>query len=281
MRRSKATKAVKSLAPRTRKAVATIAQRVMRKTQETKYVTAPITTEGGQPIQIYGSTVPTGGTTQLIPTLPSLAIGPNGFQRIGQSVQPVRHTCTLDVEFNNIVTDLSGNGGLDACAWDVTVHIWYGYARRYKSSQDVELNASSLVNDMFELGNGNSGPFAGAPHDGLKKVNTDVLQVKCKSFRMFRSLGDQNQATVAGGVTTYFPQLIKRRVKLAFVPPKQLKYDENAADPENFAPFFIIGYEHNDNTQASNNATPGAPATILTKPAIQIYGLSELWFKDA
>lgn len=282
VRRSKSTRAVKSLAPRARKAVATIAKRVMKKSQETKYVSEALVAVGGSPFQVYGDVLPLGGTPQIIPTLPLLAEGVAPFQRVGQQVQPVRHTTTLDIEFNSLIQDISGGGGLDACAWDINVHIWYGFARRYKKAVDITgANAIDILSNMLEKGDGTNQKFGGAPHDALFKANTDVLQVKRKSFRMFRPFGAQNQATLAGGLTTYYPQMIKKRVKLSFKVPKKLKYDEVDTDPENYAPFFIIGYEHNDNTQASNDASTPPGSTILTKPAIQFVGRSELWFKDA
>lgn len=261
--------------------MAAIAKRVVRKNIETKYVSDPIGQPEGVPFEIYGSVVPTAGPVQLYTACPALTIGDQGYQRTGQQVNPVRHSVTLDVEFNNLRQDITGGGGLDACAWDLTCHIWYGYVRRYKSQADVQSVASAIANVMYEDGDGTSSAFGGGPHDALKKINTDMIMVKRKSFRMFRPFGAQNQATLAGGLTTYFPQLIKKRVKLVYKPPKVLRYDEAAIDPENYAPFFIIGYEHNDGTQASNNATPGAPASILTKPALQFVGLQEMWFKDA
>lgn len=273
----------KTLRPSARKAVAKIAKRVMKRSMETKYAAVTLSQEGGQAYQVYGDVLPLNGTPQLVPTLPPVNQGDAGFQRIGQSVMPTRHTATLDLEFNNLAQDISGAGGLDACAWDVNVHIWYGFARRYKKASDLDVlvNAQDICNNMLEEGNGSSIRFDGSPHIALMKTNTDVLQVKHKVIRMYRPFGAQNQATLAGGLTTYFPQAIKKRVKLVFKTPKTLKYDEDDGDPENYAPFFIIGYEHNDASRASNNATPAAPPSILTKPAIQFYGRSELWFKDA
>lgn len=271
----------KTLRPTARKAVAKIAKRVMRKNIETKYVSDLIGQPEGVPYEVYGSVIPTAGPVQLYTACPALTVGDNAYQRTGQQVNPVRHTCTLDVEFNNLRQDISGAGGLDACAWDITCHIWYGYVRRYKSQADVQSSAANIVNTMFEDGDGTNSAFTGAPHDALKKINADTILVKRKSFRMWRPFGAQNQATLTGGLTTYFPQTIKKRVKLVYKPPKTLRYDEAAIDPENYAPFFIIGYEHNDATQASNNATPAAPPSILTKPALQFVGLQEMWFKDA
>lgn len=246
---------------------------------ETKYRSEDLTFEGG-PIDIYGHVAPTGSPTQLFNALPTLAIGPNGFQRNGQKVLPVKHTMELDFTFNNKYQAIGG-GGLDACSWDITVHVWYGYAKRYKSWGDVSVNTSALVNEMFELGNGNSGVFAGAPYDILKKVNSDVITVKRKSFRMYRPLGAQNEATLAGGLTTYYPQLIKKHLSLKFGKRGSLLYDEAVPYPENYAPFVIIGYEHNDATQASNTVYVPASPSILNCPALQVQGIRKIWYKDA
>lgn len=271
------TKTVKALAPTTRAQVAQIARQAVRTEAETKYRAESLSTEG--PIMIYGDVAPVGVTTQLYGALPTLPNGDLGFQHEGQKVSPVKHTLELDFTFNNQVQAISG-GGVDACSWDITVHVWYGYCKRYKSLGDVLMNTSAIVNEMYELGNGNSGRFTGAPDDALRKLNTEVVTLKRKSFRMYRPLGAQNQATLAGGLTTYFPQLIKKRLVLGFKPPKTLLYDEAVPLPENYAPFVIIGYEHNDATQAANvKYVPGTP-TILNTPAIQVQGLKKLWFKD-
>lgn len=279
-RSTKAKRAVKSLAPRTRKAIATIAKRAVKRTQETKYRADIITaTEGPQ--MIYADVAPTGGAVQLFGALPDLAIGDNGFQRDGQKISPVRHTVDLDFDFNNQMRDISNTGGLDQCAWDITVHVWYGYVKRYKAQPDVLANAALLVNEMYELGNGNSGRFAGAPADAQKKLNTESFSLKHKQFRMYRSFGMQNEATLAGGITTYFPQLIKKRVTLGFKPPKTLSYDEAATYPENYAPVIIIGYEHNENTQGANAVGPNPPTSILNAPALTVATLAKLWYKDS
>lgn len=264
----------------TAQAVAKIAKRVLKGNTETKYRAEALTTEGPA-IEIYGDVAPTGVATQLFPALPIVAIGDNGFQRDGQRINPVKHTLELDFTFNNLMRDITNTGGLDACAWDLTVHVWYGYTKRYKSLIDVNVNTTNIVNEMFELGNGNSSRFTGAPYDILRKINNEVMTVKRKSFRMFRPLGSQNQATLAGGLTTYYPQLIKKHITLSFKPPKSLMYDESTPYPENYAPFCIIGYEHNDATQASNQLGPAVPLNILQAPALLVQGLKKLWYKDS
>lgn len=276
--KSRASRPTRPRLPRkTTKAVAKIAKTVMMKNSETKYVTEYW---GESPQYIYGSTFPAGGTPQLFDCLPALGQGTNSCTRVGERVTPRAVVADLDFTFNNNVA-VPGVSGADVASWDITVHVWYGYARRVKSNGLVLAQSSVLVNQLFEDGDGTSSGFTGDPYDILKKVNTDVLSLKHKKFRMFRPYGIQNQATTVAGAGTFFPQIIKKRCKLTFKPPKQLLYDEQQVYPDNYAPFCIIGYEHNDNTQSSNTIyVPGSP-TVLNVPAIQVQGLNKLWYKDA
>lgn len=280
-RKNRAKRAVRSLRPKTRTAIAAIAKKVLRMNTETKYRAENLYLEGPA-LPIYGDVAPAGVATQLFGAMPTVAIGDNAFQRDGQKIQVTKHTVEMDFTFNNLIRDITNTGGLDACSWDLTVHVWYGYVKRYKSQNDVLQNTSAIVNEMYELGNGNSSRFTGAPYDIMRKINTDVLTVKRKSFRMFRPLGSQNQATLGGGLTTYFPQLTKKRITLSFKPPKTLLYDEAYSVPENYAPIIIVGYEHNDPTQASNQLGPNpVPANILEAPALLVQGLKKIWYKDS
>lgn len=272
----KARRAVKSLAPRTRKAMTTIATRVLNRAVETKYVAEPVNVH---PIDIYGDVLPAGGLPQLFDVLPGIGEGTAEFQRTGTKVSPTRHTVDLDLRFNQIQPDVSGATSLADCAWDITAHVWYGYAKRFNNEADVIANAALLLNQQFEDGQGNTTRWKGDPLADFTKLNTEVFSLKHKAVRMYRPLGTQNDATIAGGVTTYFPQNMRSRMTLSFKPPKSLLYSEISLLPENYAPIVIIGYCHNDFTQAANTAL-GAP-TVLNRPALQACFFNHLWFKDA
>lgn len=264
----------KDLSMAAKKAVTKIAKRVVNRAAETKYVGELYANE---PTAIYGSTVPTGGQPQIFDVCPSLSEGVAENQRTGVKIVPTRHTVDLDLTFNTN-NDINGNPALDNCAWDITVHVWYGYVRRYKNSVDILTNAANILANLLDTGAGTTLPWAGSPYDHLKKVNTEWFQLKQKSFRMFRPFGDQNAASLAGGLTTYFPQSIHKTLKLSFKPPKVLQYNEANTLPENYAPVVIVGYQHNDSTQASNAF--GAGNTVLTAPALQMMLKQHMFFKD-
>lgn len=270
-------KTVRTLRPVQRKAVATIAQRVVNRARETKYVGQAIFE---QPIPIYGDIVPTGTVTpQIFEALPDLQQGTAEYQRDGVKVEPKRLTCDMDLRFNNKTSVLNGGATLDQSAWDIDVHIWYGYVRRYKNYADIVANAANICNNLLDNGLGTTLRWGGGPYDHLNRVNNEWFSVKHKVIRMYRPLGVQNTASTAGGVTTYFPQEIHKTVRLGFKLPKALMYNENNATPENYAPVVIVGYQHRDATQAANSTTD--TTTLLGKPALMMNIKNHLFFKDA
>lgn len=256
--------------------MAKIAKKVMNRIVETKYVGEPVSVH---PIDIYGDVLPAGGLPQLYDVLPSVGEGVAEFQRNGTKISPTRHIVDLDLRFNQQQAEVSGATALADCAWDITAHVWYGYAKRYRNGVDVLANAALLLAQQFEDGQGNTTRWKGDPLAEFTKLNSEVYTLKHKAVRMYRPLGTQNDATIAGGVTTYFPQHIRSKLRLSFKPPKSLLYSETTNLPENYAPIVIIGYCHNDFTQAANTAI-GAP-TLLNRPALQACFFSHLWFKDA
>lgn len=283
-RRANAKKVAKTLAPRTRKAVASIAKSVLNRKLETNYVAEDYSSE---PINIFGDTTPVvasgGGYTaqpQLFGTLPGIVVGPGSAERKGDKVSPIRHVADLTLWFNNQVQDTSHAGPLDQCAWDITAHIWYGTCKRYKRQSDVLTNRQDLLDNLLEDGGGGTVRFAGGAADHEFPVNTEIFNLKHKTVRMFRPYGNQNIGDLAGAQTTYFPQVIRKTMRLSFKPPKVLKFaDDGAGEPEDYAPFVIVAYQHNDYSQAANGK--GATESYLWKPAIQMMLRNHIWYKDA
>jgi len=270
------------------KAVARIAKRVFNRNTETKYVAKdvlPLSEEGAATKEIYGDTYP-GANAQVYPILPDVPEGTNNneYTREGVKIQPTGLSADLMLFFNNLRKDVGGSSWLDQASWDINVHIWYGYCRKYKSSADIIANSVMIAENLLDEGNGATRRFAGTPLEAQFKLNKEyMVGMKHKVVRMYRPLGTQNDANTSGGLTTYDPQVINRLVKLRFQPPKTLLFNETNVQPENYAPFVIVGYCHNDNTQAANNYTaPGTqPATVLNAPALLCAIKSHLWFKDA
>lgn len=269
---------MKSLAPRARKAVATIAKRVLNRAVETKYVA-----ENQEPIAIYGDTLAGGGPPQLFTCLPDIVQGDESLMRNGNKLNPRRHTTQLQFTFNEDPQILSGGVGVPAsqAGWDITVHVWYGFAKRYKNVADVQANAAAILAEMLDTGNGGQSRFTGLMSDELFELNKEFLTLRHKKVRMYKNAGLANVLDTTSP-SLGMPEYQGARVSLSWKPPKSLLYkDEVAQIPENYAPFIIVGYSHNDGTQASDITNAGPTTNPLQVSAVKMVRTDKLWFKDA
>jgi len=276
-RRSKSTRAVKSLAPRARKAVATIAKSVMKRSSETQYVS-----DNHELVwqAIYGDTEPTGGATQVFACLPQIVQDDaESTGRRGIQIQPTRHVTDLQFVFSDelLYGASAPYARLDSLAWDVTVHVWYGMIKRYKSTDDVNANKIFIANNLFEIDGTSQLRFSGRIEDLMNERNKEFGSLKHKSFRMMKSSGNANTGTGE----QYEPAVTQRKLRIPWKVSKTLKYaDDTAFYPENYAPFILVGYHHNDGTQASNSNNAGETTNISQLPAVKMLQVNKVWFKD-
>lgn len=261
------------------KAVAKIAKKVMNQGSETHYVARQL--EVGTFTGIYGSTLPTGGNGQLFTCLPQVAEGDASFERNGLKISPIKHRTDLRIAFNDDAL-LAGGARADQAGWDITCHIWYGYVRRFKNVTDIETTAllNSILTQMLDDGEGNLQGWSGQLTEETLALNREFVSLKHKKVRMYKNAGLANVLdTTSPSLGT--PMSEAKRVSLTFKPPKVLQYkDETQLFPENYAPFFIIGYCHNDATPASHVTYDPANPSIANVPALKMYQSDKLWFKD-
>lgn len=275
---------MKSLAPRARKAVTAIAKRVFNRKTETKYASSNTPEYTYQ--AVYGSTTPTGGIPQIFGCLPQVPVGTDesSYTRSGNKLNPTRHVTDLRFVFNDDPILLSGGNPFPAAqaGWDITIHVWYGFAKRYKQLNDaVIVNGLTLLQEHLQDGQGNEFPWSGQLLAELQDVNKEVFNLKHKTLRMYKNAGLAN----AGDVTSpslSTPMSEAKRMRLTWKAPKTLTYgDETKILPENYAPIMIVGYCHNDATQASFVANAGATANLDYIPAIKMCKVDKLYYKDA
>lgn len=268
----------KAVPKKARKAMAQIATRVFNRKVETNYIA-----ENQEPIAIYGDTLPGGGSAQLYTCVPDISQGDESLMRDGNKVSPVKHRTDLQFVFNDDPQiDVGGTATpASRAGWDITVHVWYGFAKRYKSVTDVAAGATSILAQMLDVGNGAQSRFTGLMSDELFVVNKDFLNLRYKKTRLYKNAGQANVLdTTSPSLGTPFHQ--GTRMSLSWKPPKVLTYkDENSTVPENYAPFIIVGYSHNDGTQASDVANTGPTTVITAVSAIKMTRSDKLWFKDA
>jgi len=229
---------------------------------------------------VYGSTLPSGGQAQLYNALFDLTTGTTGDQLVGNIMRPTRIYNDLQIVLNDRTFDVGGSNTLAYDGWDVTVHVWYGVARRYKVTGDVIANAPDLLAKMFDnmFSPGTQTAFTGKFTDQLNPVNKEYFSLKHKSVRLFKGPGINNTADAVSS-SMYTPMKTTATMRLSWKAPKTLHYNDLEGLPQDFAPFFVIGYVHNDTSQAANTVT-GTPS-VLNKPALQLQAGQHIYFKDA
>lgn len=280
------------LAPSAQRAVTKIARRVVNRKLETKYAGADIPTSvSPSPYQaLYGAVLPTGGVGQLFTCLPQIAQGDSTFARQGNKIQPTRHSTDLRFVFNedNTALQYTPPGGsttdypIAQAGWDITVHVWYGFAKRFKRVTEVatQANTTAILQTMLQDGQGNSQEWNGLLTDELLDLDREVVTMKHKSFRMYKNAGLANVGDpVSPSLTT--PMVTHHRMRINWKVPKTLLYaQDDSLVPENYAPFVVIGYCHNDGTQASNTGNTGPTSDLTKLPAIKFYKADKLYYKD-
>lgn len=232
-------------------------------------------------VGIYGSTIPTGGLGQLYGCLPQVGEGSASFERDGLKISPVKHRTDLRFVFNDDAL-ITGSVPASKAGWDITVHVWYGTVRRFKNITDATdpTLANEILVNILDNGEGITLPFQGRLAEETLAQNKEFVTLKHKQFRMYKNAGLANVLdTVSPSLGT--PMILEKRLSLSFKPPKVLQYkDEDQLFPENYAPFMIVGYCHNDGTQAANALYNPLAPSILNIPAVKMYQADKLWFKD-
>lgn len=260
------------LKDQTRVAMMNVVNRILNRKSETKYLTN-VTNSSGAPYNspvMFNSAVQ--GTSQFISALPSMVQGTDDYDRVGDSVVPTKLVNDIFIDF----VPKSGQVGLDLPV-DLTVHIFYGYCKKYKSWTDVNTNSSALADQLLKLGAKDpvSGsefkPFVGLHRDTTLHLNQDIFHLKTKKIHMYKSPGYSNGVTSPGIISQ--PSKIHAHVKLDWTKmlPAKLKYEESADTlPSNYAPFWCIAYSYND------QSTPDTGATGI----LEYVYTSHLSFKD-
>lgn len=290
-RKVKVQRKAKGLTKGASRAVAKIARKVVNRAAETKYVgyTAP-TSYSPNPFEaLYGATLPSGGLGQLFTCVPQLAQGSTSLTRNGNKISPVKHTTELKFVFNeDAALQYTPSGGslttypIAQAGWDIQVHVWYGFARRYNRVDNITTTAvtNNILQTMFQDGQGDNQEWNGLLTDECLNLDTEVVRMKHKSFRMYKNAGLANVGDpVSPSLTT--PMNEVHRMKINWKAPKTLLYGEDTSlVPENYAPFIVIGYCHNDGTPASNTGNAGPTSDLSRIPAIKFFKADKLFFKD-
>jgi len=237
--------------------------KLIHKTQETKYATRYITPT------LYNGTI-TNKNEWMFP-FPDIyqvgnASGPHGSvgnstNRIGDTIQPLSLKVYITVSL------------ADTCeiTADIFVNLWVFTMKSAKNIYAVQSDDTPGAGTFLDTGNGTLQSWLGNTTDLGCPVNSREFSViKAYKFRLAKGAGHLNEgvyddSTVTGASTTF------RHIVCDIPCPTNIKYsDDNDLQPQNFCPLMAIGYCHMDGT-TSDSVTQNLRVTYR----------SNLYFKDS
>lgn len=251
----------KGRATRVSKPLKVAIKRMINGTQETKYRAQTLRNASGSSIltAFTGFTSGITGTGEIYSLLPALNQGDGSFARQGVVVYPK----SLRVHLN-ICSTQNNLKNAD--------YMVYAFFLECPQVKDFANSSAIPITSLMDDGAGSHTQFDGTSQTSLYTVNR-------QSFRVIRVIKKRiiyNVPQVYSSQTQSVaqdPSQDHHSISLSIPLPKKLVYPtEAAAHPNNYAPFFCLGFI--DNTWNGDNA-PGATESV------QVQGRSELWYKDA
>jgi len=198
--------------------------------------------------------------------IPALSQGTDSHERIGDVIQPKSIYCDL-----NIVVK---NGPSDAFSTDKIVHV---FLMTSKAVKDLANYTAIPIAQMLDYGNGTSGGFDGSSGAAMYPVQKKSFTVlKHWKKRMTHGFGHTigSTGTSAGSTDSVITPVSNSyaQLRLKVKAPPKLKYATAASTyPNNFAPFFVVGWTRAD------SAGNSAPSFINT----YVQAKTGMYFKDS
>ena len=230
-------------------------------TQETKYRAQTLHNASGSSVltEFTGFTSGITGTGEIYSLIPALNEGTGSWQRDGVVVFPKKLRVHL-----NIVSTANNLKNAD--------YMVYAFFLECPQVKDFANSSAIPITSLMDDGNGSHTSFDGTSATSLYTVNR-------QSFRVIRVIKKRiiyNVPQVVSSQTQSVaqdPSINHHSVSLDIPLPKKFVYATEAASwPNNYAPFFCLGF--------IDNSWYGDHAPGLTE-SVQVEGRSELWFKDS
>lgn len=238
-------------------------QRIVKGNEETKYVANANDGTGVPLAQPWSPTPQIDVVGKFNPAIPKVSQGVGDHQRVGGKIEPVSLAVSVRVGFNP--TDISCNSLLGV--------IYYGTDKSGKTwNGGNPLSTPAILDD----GDGTQSAFLGSRFDLTKPMDKKLVTAKRIVFRLSKTAGiqnsDNNPAAGQNGNMSTSNGLSEKSFLLKFKTPKHLGYLVNTSSyPQNYAPWYAIGFCHAD----------GSPATILDNELVNVTSQCHLYFKDA
>lgn len=203
---------------------------------------------------------------EMYAAIPQLSQGVDTHERVGDVIMPK----SIYVDFNVAVK----NAPSDAFSTDKIVHI---FMLTSKAVKDLANYTAVPIGQLLDYGNGTSGGFDGSSGAAMYPVQKKSFTVlKHWKKRMSAGYGHAigTTGTQAGTtdsvISTDKSSYVQMRIKVPS--PKKLKYSVAASTyPNNFAPFFVVGWTRADVAGAA------APTFINT----YVQAKTTMYYKDS
>lgn len=236
------------------KRIEAIARHAVKKMAETKYVSDNYDKNAVRDLpSVWNLTNLLGGAQKFLPLIPRVTQGTDEYQRIGDTILPMRSLCTT-LEFSYNDADLSGH--------QIKVEVWHGTTKGRKSWADQNpLNSAAFLDD------GQGGNRAPTFSRETTMLPTDKRLV---SFKKITFILSKTTGSIGGlsGTGNYSANGGKSFHKLNIYTkaPKKLKYLDGAAVyPTNFAPGFFINLSYVDGVNPANQAEIDSLVNITSR----------------
>jgi len=241
---------------------------LISRTNETKYVQNSCTNGTGLSTLTNFVAFTSGITSvnEIYFAIPAVAQGLDNFERIGDKIQPK----AIYVDMNVVVK----NGPSDAFSTDKIVHI---FLMTSKAVKDLNNYSAIPIGQMLDYGNGTSGGFDGT-------TTTTLHPVQKKSFTVLKHWKKRMQAgyghpigstgTQAGTTDSVITPVTSSftTIRMKVPAPNSLNYAlASSTYPENFAPFFVVGWVRAD---SAGSAAPSFANTY-------VQAKTSMYYKDA
>jgi len=257
----KATK--KTLSKPAKQATVALVKSVLSRELETKFRSqAPVI------IGAYNGQITNADMISLVPRIVQTQPNDpgNSFERNGQKITPRKLNCKVYV---SLTPNLARSTNIVVCWWALT-------HKSLKHFPDLAGN-TDISTKLFKTGDFNETyGFDGTVLNSTFPVNTQEYTVLKKGrFLLGKNTGDVQDSVAAGNQPVYGNH-IGRMIDFDVKCPAKFLYDPDSNTPRtvyypnNFAPFIVFGYYHQDQTGAD-----------LANQDISITLRQSLWYDDA
>lgn len=239
LRRKQLRKRVPRGMPKSKNPLMRLIQKAIGRNEETKYVANSPSDGAGAVLQtLWYSPGQLGAINNFFPAIPALTQGTDDYQRVGNKIRPTSIKVSLKIGLNP--------QNVDACS--LLGVIYYGVDRAGKTWNNVHPLQTAAILDN---GNGTNSAWGGIRSDLAKPTDKKLVTLKRIVFRLSKTEGIQNSdlsgALVTAGNYSTANGLSEKNFLLTFRPPKGLTYlTNNDTFPQNYAPFFAVGFCHAD-----------------------------------